>query len=138
MMKPRPFHDPDVKAVFDAYSPRLRARLLDLRNLIFATAADTKGVGEVVETLKWQQPAYVTVKPKSGSTIRIDAVKGEDQSCAIYFHCQTDLVATFRELYPGRFDFEGNRALHFRADDTLPEPELRHCIALALTYHLKH
>jgi len=137
-MKPRPFHDPDVKAVFDAYSPRLRTRLLDLRDLIFLTAAETEGVGELVETLKWQQPAYVTVKPRSGSTIRIDAVKGKEEGCAIYFHCQTNLVTTFRELYPRRFVFEGNRALHFRARDTLPKPELRHCIALALTYHLKH
>src|SRR5262249_9725396 len=107
-------------------------------NLIFCTASETRGVGELVETLKWQQPAYVTVKPRSGSTIRIDAGKGDDGRCAIYFHCQTDLVARVRELYRGRFIFEGNRALHFQANDTLPETELRHCIALALTYHLKH
>lgn len=137
-MKTRPFHDPAVKTVFDAYPPHLRARLFDLRELIFVTAAKTGGVGEVVETLKWQQPAYLTQNPKSGSTIRIDALKGVDEGYAIYFHCQTNLIATFRELYSDRFSFEGDRAIHFRSNEKIPKPELKHCIALALTYHLKH
>jgi hypothetical protein len=54
----------------------------------------------------------------------------------MYVHCQTDLVATFRELYPKEFTFAGNRSIIFDADDAIPEPALRHCVALALTYHL--
>ena len=41
-----------------------------------------------------------TPETKSGSTVRIDQVKAVPDQIAIYFHCQTDLVATFRELYP--------------------------------------
>jgi hypothetical protein len=52
------------------------------------------------------------------------------------FHCQTNLVETFRELYPTELSYSGNRAIILNADDAVPEPALRHCVALALTYHL--
>jgi hypothetical protein len=88
------------------------------------------------ETLKWGQPSYLTAATKSGSTIRIDRVKGSVRQYAVYFHCQTDLVATFRELYP-KLTTTGNRAVIFNADDDIPEAALRHCVGLALTYHLR-
>jgi hypothetical protein len=44
-------------------------------------------------------------------------------------------VSTFRNAYPETLRYEGNRAIILRADDALPEEPLRHCIALALTYH---
>jgi hypothetical protein len=49
---------------------------------------------------------------------------------------QTDLVETFRELYPSEFSYGGNRSILLSAEDDVPEPALRHCVALALTYHL--
>ena len=104
--------------------------------LILDTAKATKGVGAVEETLKWGQPSYLTTATKSGSTVRIDQVKAVPGQVAIYFHCQTDLVATFRELYP-KLRYGGNRSILLSADDKLPEAELRHCVGLALTYHLR-
>jgi Domain of unknown function (DU1801) len=130
------FSDPAVDAVFDTYPAPLKARLLALRRLIFETARTTTGVGALQETLKWGQPSYLTADTKSGSTVRIDQVKSAPDCYAIYFHCQTDLVATFRELYPAEFTYGGNRSILFNAKDKIPEPALRHCIALALTYHL--
>ena len=82
------------------------------------------------------QPSYLTPETKSGSTIRIDRVKSAADQYAIYFHCQTDLVETFRGLYPTEFSYGGNRCMLFDASDKLPDAALRHCIALALTYHL--
>lgn len=108
----------------------------------WAAAADlrhrksTEGVGALEEALKWGQPSYLTTESKSGSTIRIDQVKADAGQYAVYFHCQTDLVETFRELYP-ELRFDGNRAILLRADETLPDAALRHCVALALTYHLR-
>lgn len=134
-MRTQPFGDPDVKAVFDAYPARLRTQLLKLRQLIFVTAADTDDVGELVETLKWGQPAYLTERPRTGTTIRIGAVKGQANNYAMYFHCQTMLVPTFRELYSDSFIFQGKRALLFSLNDKIPQDALKHCIALALTYH---
>src|SRR4029079_237763 len=94
------FSDPAVAAVFGAYPGPVRARLLALRLLILDTAKMTKGVGAIEETLKWGQPSYLTTESRSGSTIRIDRVKGDAGGYAVFFHCQTDLVERFRELYP--------------------------------------
>jgi hypothetical protein len=128
--------DAAVEAVFRAYPKPLKAKLLALRRLILDTARGTEGVGRLEETLKWGQPSYLTAETKSGSTIRIDRVKSAGSQYAMYFHCQTDLVATFRELYPDDLRFGGNRSILLDATEALPEPALRHCVALALTYHL--
>ena len=127
--------DPAVDAVFAAYPRAVKAKLLALRRLIFDTAKITSGVGALEETLKWGQPSYLTPETKSGSTIRIDQVKPDADQVAVYFHCQTNLVETFRELYP-KLTYSGNRAILLDASGKLPEAELRHCVGLALTYHL--
>jgi hypothetical protein len=127
--------DAGVAAVFDAYPPRIRSKLKALRRLIFDTARTTEGVGALEEALRWGQPSYLTTETGSGSTIRIDQVKSVADQYAIYFHCQTDLVAGFRERYPA-LTYGGNRSILLDASQALPEAELRHCIALALTYRL--
>jgi hypothetical protein len=53
------------------------------------------------------------------------------------FNCQTDLVATFRSLFPNDFRFEGNRAIVFDQQDVVPTDALAFCIAAALTYRRK-
>jgi len=120
-----------------AYPKPVRSKLLALRRLIFDTASTTYGVGQLEETLKWGQPSYLTPETNSGSTIRIDQVKSSASQYAVYFHCQTDLVATFRELYPREFRYGGNRSIVFDAGHAIDEPAFRHCLALALTYHLR-
>src|SRR6267378_2561735 len=122
------FSDPAVDAVFNAYPKPIRARLLALRRLIFDTAKATKGVGALQETLKWGQPSYFTAETNSGSTVRIDRVKASGNQYAVYFHCQTNLVETFRDLYP-ELHYSGNRAILLDAKEKLPEAELRHCVA---------
>lgn len=107
---------------------------MHLRQLIFDTAAATEGVGELEETLRWGEPSYLTTKSKSGSIIRIHAK--QPKRYAVYFHCQTDLIGRFKRLYPGKFQYEGNRSITFDERDTVPEGELCRCISLALTYHL--
>lgn len=131
------FQTSDVEAVFNAYPPAVREKLLGLRRLIFDTALATEGVGPLQETLKWGQPSYLTARTKTGTTIRIDHVGSVPGRFAMYVHCQTNLVATFRELYPDVLSYEGDRAIVFDRDDEIPEEILRHCIALALTYHLR-
>jgi hypothetical protein len=124
-----------VAAVFEGYAPQVHAKLLDLRRLILETAAETQGVGPIEETLKWGQPSYITRESGSGSTIRIDQVKGEPGQVALYVHCRTTLAESFQRLYPDVFTFEGKRALRFAVGMALPIEPLKRCIALALTYH---
>ena len=132
-MKP----NPKIDKVFGAYPKRVQAKLQAIRKLIFETARKTDGVGPLEEALKWGQPSYLTPVSKSGSTIRIDKAKGRDDAVAVLFHCQTNLVETFRDLYPEVFEFEGNRALIMGASKALPKHQLAHCLALALTYHAR-
>ena len=114
----------------------MRARLMALRELVFDCAAATAGVGRLTETLKWAQPSYLTEETGSGTTVRIDRLKA-GEGYAIYFHCRSGVVGQFRELYPYTFKYEGERAMHFAVEDRLPVRALRHCIALALTHHLR-
>ncbi|MDJ0614075.1 MAG: DUF1801 domain-containing protein [Rhizobiaceae bacterium] len=123
--------------LYNNYTGQVSERLTELRSMILDVAKTTPGVGQIEECLKWGQPSFVTTKPASGSTIRIDAVKDEPHHVAMYFICSTTLVDDFREIYPDTFDYRGNRALVFDANRPFPEEELRHCIAKALTYKLK-
>lgn len=132
----RAFGDPAVKAVFGTYEPHLRGRLLSLRELIFDAAAHAK-VGALSETLKWGQPAYRPVRAKTGTTVRIHALRGADARYALFVPCSTTLIASFRELYAREMVFEGNRAIVLSATAKVPERALKHCIAMALTYHAR-
>ena len=133
-----PFKSAAVALAFDSYPAPMRRKLLAMRELIFQTAASTQGVGELEETLKWGEPAYLTSKSKSGSTIRLGWKKAKPSQVTIYFNCQTTLVETFRSLFPADFDFEGNRALVFNQSAPVPNDALRLCVAAALTYHSTH
>ena len=131
----KPIETATVAQAFAAYPPRMRRKLLALRQLIFDTAATTDGVGQIEETLKWGEPAYLTAKSKSGSTIRIAWKKSHPSQYAMYFHCQTNLIETFRTLFPNKFKFEGNRSIVFNENDDVPIEALSFCVAAALTYH---
>ena len=133
----RPFQNLSIQQVFDNYPAAIRNRLMALRQLIFDTAASTPGVGELEEALKWGEPAYLTSKTKSGSTVRIAWKAAKPLQHAIYFNCQTTLVDTFRTLFPNDFEFEGNRAIIFDTTGRIPVREVAWCIAAALTYHRK-
>ena len=126
--------DPAVAAVFDACPPPERRQLLALRRLILDTAGAI-GAGRIEETLKWGQPSYLTPETKSGTTVRIDRVRSAAGRVALYVHCQTGLVDRFRAHYGDVLSFEGNRAILMDAGKALPVDALRHCIAMALTYH---
>ena len=122
----------EIADVFNHYPENIRQKLMLLRQMILDTASETEGVSEVEETLKWGEPSYLVV---GGSTVRIAWKKSKPNCYAIYFHCKTTLVDTFKELYGNKFCFEGNRAILFKENDVLPIPELKHCISLSLTYH---
>jgi hypothetical protein len=131
------FKNTEVEKVFKTYPPIMRKKLLVLRAQIYKIAAATAGVGPLEETLKWNEPAYLTTQSKSGSTLRIAWKHAKPTEYGMYFHCRTNLIETFRTLFPDEFRFEGNRAIIFHQDDDVPLDSLGLCIAAALTYHLK-
>ena len=128
--------DPNVSAVFASYGEKDRLKLEQLRSFVMAAVHGIDPDLKVAETLKWGQPAYAVQR---GSPIRLGWSKKEPQGCAIFFHCQTSLVETFKTLYGDRLTYEGKRAVVFPGDEPVPEKIVSHCITLALTYHrVKH
>jgi hypothetical protein len=119
------------------YTPQVRTRLKELRQIVLSTAAKTDGVGRVEEALKWGQPSFLTPETRSGSTIRIDGLRNDPEKYAMYFHCQSGLVDLFKERYSKALKYEGNRALIFDVNENLPTEIVSHCISLALTHHLR-
>ena len=125
----------EVAGAFDSYPKKIRTKLMFLRQLIFDTAASLEEIGELEETLKWGEPSYLTPKSKSGSTVRIAWKEAQPEQYSIFFKCTANLVPAFKEKYPQKFKFGGNRSIHFSLKDDIPVKELKQCIALALTYH---
>lgn len=126
-----------VQAVYVGYTAPARAYLLSLRDLVFKTATTTPGVGTITETLKWNEPAYLTHAPKSGTTIRLGWNVKTPGTARLFVHCQTSLVEDWRAQYSDTLTFEGNRAIALNINTPLPRAALRHCIAMALTYHAR-
>jgi len=126
--------NPEVAEIFKAYPKNMRSKLMLLRELVFDTALETEGVGELEETVKWGEPSYVV---KGGSTIRMHWKSTNPDQYAMYFHCRTKLVDTFKEIYRDKFKYDGNRAIIFNENDKISVEELKHCIALSLTYHAR-
>ncbi len=126
----------NVAAIFEAAPTATRRRLLELRDLILETAVETEGVGEIDETLRWGEPSYITVRPKTGTTIRINAVRDMPDFVALYVNCQTTLVEDWRRMFDGVLQFDGNRAVLLEVERPLPAEALSRCISMALRYHL--
>ena len=97
-------------------------------------AASDSSIGQLQETLKWGEPAFVTPSG-AGTTIRINAHKKSSDTAGLYVPCQTNLVDRWRDLYGEELEFEGNRAILFDISKPMPKAAIRHCIAMALTYH---
>lgn len=82
------------------------------------------------------QPSYLV---KGGSTIRIDWKPNDPNVVKVFFHCQTKLVETFKEIYPEEFVYEGKRAIVIPLKPIGRSGSLNHCLLMALKYHsLKH
>ena len=125
---------PDVALAIAACPSVAASAFARLRDLLFETASALPESGSLRETLKWGQPSYLTEAPKSGTTIRL----GWDNAgthISLFVHCQTTLIEEWRQRYSDTLDFVGNRELRIPVDQPFPRAALRHCIAMALTYH---
>lgn len=132
-----PAIDPAVADILATYTQLMRRRLVALRTLIYQVAENTPGVGALEETVRWGDPAYLTTQTKSGSLLRMNRLRNQQNTYALYFHCQTDLVERFKLIFPNDFRYEKNRAILFSEDDSLSTKALSHCIAEALTYRIR-
>ncbi|MFT5118209.1 MAG: hypothetical protein ACI9NY_001747 [Kiritimatiellia bacterium] len=129
------FNDSEVESTFERYPSIICHHLLQLRQLIFETAAEL-GLDDIEEVLKWGEPSYLS---NNGSTLRIAWRASKPNEYAMFFNCKTSLIETFKEVYHDTLTFEGKRAITFNEGDKIPTGAIKHCIELALTYHkVKH
>lgn len=125
----------EVDSVIESWPENIQASVQQLRALIFTTAK-RNGDLEVQETLKWNEPAYVTEK---GSPIRLGWSSKTPELYRLHFICTSKLADTYKELYGDTLTIEGKRAIVFHCAQALPVDEVSHCISLALRYHqIKH
>ncbi len=128
-----PFSSKSVEEVFVNYPMNIQERMLALRDLIHTTSEKMEIGSHLTETLKWGEPSYLC---KNGTTIRIHWKDSDPEFYRMYFHCQTSLISTFRNVYPDDFCYEGNRAIRF---DLLEDPDLiklERCVESSLMYHI--
>ena len=79
----------EVEAVFNAYPKPLRARLLALRRLIFATAKATPGVGALQETVTGTRPEEIAAAQARMTSAEVAVDKA-----------QRDVDRVLRDLQP--------------------------------------
>ena len=131
-----PAPPPEVATALKACPKAATSHMFKLRDLIFETALSTPQVGQLEETLKWGEPAYLTHSPKTGTTLRLGWDKAGEHA-RLFVPCQTTLIETWRSHYDKTLDFVGNREVSLPTHRPFPRAELQHCIAMALTYHLR-
>ncbi|WP_230457669.1 DUF1801 domain-containing protein [Alcanivorax sp. VBW004] len=126
---------PEIKAKFETYPAEAQRQLEAVRGLIFSVAEEND-LGAVAESFKWGEASYLV---KGGTTIRMDWKSKDPGAIKVYFHCQTRLIETFREIYRDEFEYEGKRAIIVPLGAAVKEGPLGHCLQMALKYHsLKH
>jgi hypothetical protein len=125
-----------VSSVLESLEPAQRDILLQARTLIFEVAREDEHIGEIEETLRWGEPAYITCKKKTGSTIRLAIEKQRGQP-AIFFNCKTTLVEEMRARFGAELSYSKNRAILLPRLDETVETALKFAIGAALTYHLR-
>ncbi|HHL42247.1 MAG TPA: DUF1801 domain-containing protein [Hellea balneolensis] len=115
---------------------KLQTRLHEVRELILELAHKKQGVGTIEESTKWNQQSFATVRPKSGTPIRI-AGNIESGTYSLFVHCGTSLISQFRDTHPDMFNYHGNREIRLELNQPLPHTALSLFIMGALTYYLK-
>lgn len=123
--------DHTVRAAFQQVPKAIAIGWTALRALILEVAEQDPQIAPVSEELRWGQPSYLT---QSGSTIRLGWKPTAPEQYCLLFNCQSKLVPTFREIYANEFQFSGNRAIVFAANQPIAVEPLTHCIELALRY----
>jgi len=115
------------------YDPDVQETLSSLRTLVHEVAKQTDGCGTIVEDLKWNQISFLTVRPKSGTTLRID--QNKTNGVSMYVNCQSNLIDQIADQYPTEFDYAGTREIALKSPIKDCIAALKHVIAMVLLYH---
>lgn len=124
----------NVQHVIATYPEAAKQLWQSLRAIIFECAENLPEVTNLTETLKWGEPSYLN---KAGTTLRLAWSDKRPDALGLFVNCQTTLIEDWRVRYSEDLTFIGNREVRLSLDEPLPTEPLRHCIAMALTYHVR-
>ncbi|MCR9262153.1 MAG: hypothetical protein NXH95_20750 [Pseudomonadaceae bacterium] len=124
---------PAIAQVLASYPPQVTKRLQQVRRNILNTAHQLD-IGEVIETLKWNEVSYLPAKSGVGSTLRIGYSDKMPKRYQVYVHCGTNLIDMCKTLFP-ELSYQGNRGIAFALDEPLPRDVLTMLTEMTLTYH---
>ncbi|WP_415235675.1 DUF1801 domain-containing protein [Sneathiella sp.] len=123
----------DIAALYQSYPQNVRHQLLSIRHTIFELSDSSDEIGDIHETLKWGYPSYETKRPKTGTPIRLQWLPKKSQY-GVFVHCQTDLIARFRQDHPEQ-EVDKNRGILFSEKADCPKETIQNFLYQALTYH---
>lgn len=126
--------EPALRDVIATWSAPATAMAAACRSVFLQVAQDAD-VGPIEESLKWGQPAWRPVKPRMGSTLRMDWDAGQPAQLALFVDCKTDLAARMRDLYPDLPGNDGQRRIVIDLDAPLPEQAVAHLAEMTFGYH---
>lgn len=130
-----PFASQQVETAYDLPDSVAREGLLLLREMIFDIAKARPETGQIEETLRWGQPAYLTPQTKSGTTIRLGVHKSA--RFALFVHCQSRVIPAYLEAYPMWDRVDGTRAVLFDHATEIEPRRHSWLVEQALTYRLR-
>ncbi|SDW21911.1 hypothetical protein [Litoreibacter albidus] len=104
----------------------LRAARLD----ILRAAAASNEVGQLDETMKWGEPAYLTCAPKTGTTLRLGLIGGQ---AAVMVPCSTAIIDDARAIFGPLPELSGKRGLVLGGQRQV----FNYVVDAALHYHLR-
>lgn len=121
---------PEIEKIFDGMPDSVSRSLRAARLAIFQAADKAAGVGPVTEALRWGEPAYLTLSPKTGTTLRLSQIDGWP---AVMVPCSTTIIRDARDRFGDLPDLSGKRGVILGGDAQLVD----YVINAGLTYHLR-
>ncbi|MEM6758372.1 MAG: DUF1801 domain-containing protein [Pseudomonadota bacterium] len=124
----------DIIAVIELWHASVRRTARQLRAMCW-DVAQRDNIGALSETLKWGEPAWRPVAPRTGSTLRIGWKEATPDRLNLYLNCKTDLAFRLVSDLPEVFDGNSRRVIWCDVMRALPDAALAHVARTTFTYH---
>lgn len=104
---------------------------------LFHGVAEARAIGPLEESLKWGQPAWRPVRPRTGSTLRLGWSEGQPDRLSLFVDCKTDLALRLKVTHPDLPFNDERRHIAVSLDTPLPEEAVIRLAEMTFCYHLR-
>lgn len=131
---PVPHLDPAITNTVISWPTQASDFLLRIRPILYE-AAEVGGFGPLEESLKWGEPAWRPVKPRTGSTLRIAWPPNSPNELGLFVNCKTKISGIVTDVYPNSFRHIAPRALFVNCDKPLPTDAIAYLATVTFGWH---